>query len=54
VAVPQGAWWTPDKDGVDRRGNINVLTSERWSPYAYGNTQHTIMVQAAKTGKPSR
>jgi anaerobic dimethyl sulfoxide reductase subunit A len=54
VAVPQGAWWTPDKDGVDRRGNINVLTSERWSPYAYGNTQHTIMVQAAKAGRPSR
>jgi anaerobic dimethyl sulfoxide reductase subunit A len=54
VAVPQGAWWTPDKDGVDRRGNINVLTSERWSPYAYGNTQHTIMVQAAKAGRPAR
>ena len=51
VAVPQGAWWTPDKDGVDRRGNINVLTSERWTPYAFGNAQHTIMVQAAKTGR---
>jgi anaerobic dimethyl sulfoxide reductase subunit A len=51
VAIPQGAWWTPDKDGVDRRGNINVLSSERWTPLAFGNAQHTIMVQAAKAGR---
>jgi len=48
VAIPQGAWWEPDEDGLDRGGNINVLTSERWSPYAFGNTQHTIMVQVEK------
>jgi anaerobic dimethyl sulfoxide reductase subunit A len=48
LAIPQGAWWTPDKDGVDRRGSINVLTSERWTPFAFGNAQHTIMVQAEK------
>ena len=48
LAIPQGAWWTPDGDGVDRRGSINVLTSERWTPFAFGNAQHTIMVQAEK------
>jgi anaerobic dimethyl sulfoxide reductase subunit A len=48
VALPQGAWWTPDKDGVDRRGSVNVLTSERWTPLAFGNAQHTIMVQVKK------
>jgi len=48
AALPQGAWWTPDEKGVDRRGSVNVLTSERWSPYAFGNTQHTIMVQVEK------
>ncbi|MCK7483863.1 MAG: hypothetical protein M0C28_47890 [Candidatus Moduliflexus flocculans] len=48
VALPQGAWWTPDKDGVDRRGSVNVLSSERWTPLAFGNAQHTIMVQVAK------
>ncbi len=48
VAIPQGAWWQPDEWGVDRGGNINVLTSERWSPFAFGNTQHTIMVEVAK------
>ncbi|MBM3312912.1 MAG: dimethyl sulfoxide reductase subunit A, partial [Candidatus Aminicenantes bacterium] len=51
VAVPQGTWWTPGPDGVDRRGNINVLTSERWTPFAFGNAQHTIMVQAAPAGR---
>ena len=48
LAIPQGAWWTPDGNGVDRRGSINVLTSERWTPFAFGNAQHTIMVQAEK------
>ncbi|MBM3306270.1 MAG: dimethyl sulfoxide reductase subunit A [Candidatus Aminicenantes bacterium] len=51
VALPQGAWWTPDKDGVDRRGSINVLTSDRWTPLAFGNAQHTIMVQVARAEK---
>jgi anaerobic dimethyl sulfoxide reductase subunit A len=48
INVPQGAWWTPDEDGVDRRGSINVLTSERWTPFAFGTAQHTIMVQVEK------
>lgn len=52
VNIPQGAWWNPDKNGVDRRGNINVLTSHRWTPLAYGNAQHTIMVEVEK-GKRS-
>jgi anaerobic dimethyl sulfoxide reductase subunit A len=51
VALPQGAWWTPDKDGTDRRGSVNVLTSERWTPLAFGNAQHTIMVQVEKAEK---
>ena len=48
VDIPQGAWWEPDEQGVDRRGNINVLTSERWTAWAKGNAQHTIMVQVEK------
>jgi anaerobic dimethyl sulfoxide reductase subunit A len=54
VALPQGAWWTPDKDGTDRRGSVNVLTSERWTPLAFGNAQHTIMVQVEKAEKAER
>ncbi len=48
VNIPQGAWWKPDKDGVDQRGNVNVLTSHRWTPLAFGNAQHTIMVEVNK------
>ena len=48
VALPQGAWWTPGPDGVDRRGSVNVLSSERWTALAFGNAQHTIMAQVAK------
>ncbi len=48
VAIPQGAWWSPDKDGIDRRGCVNILTSERWTPLAFGNAQHTIMVEVEK------
>jgi anaerobic dimethyl sulfoxide reductase subunit A len=51
VALPQGAWWTPGPDGGDRRGSVNVLTSERWTPLAFGNAQHTVMVQVEKAGR---
>jgi anaerobic dimethyl sulfoxide reductase subunit A len=48
VDIPEGAWWEPDADGVDRGGNINVLTSERWTPLAFGTAQHTAMVQVER------
>jgi len=48
VDIPQGTWWTPDENNIDRRGNVNVLTSERWTPLAFGATLHTIMVQVEK------
>lgn len=48
VDIPQGAWWTPDAKGVDRRGCVNVLTSERATPGARGNAQHTMLVEVAR------
>lgn len=44
VAVGEGAWYTPDAKGVDRNGSINVLTTQRPSPLAKGNPQHTNLV----------
>lgn len=48
VSVPQGSWYTPDKDGVDIGGAVNTLTSWHPSPLAKGNAQHTVLVQVEK------
>jgi len=48
VDIPEGAWYAPDQDGVDHGGNVNVLTSTRWTPFAFGSAQHTIMVEVKK------
>jgi anaerobic dimethyl sulfoxide reductase subunit A len=48
VDIPQGAWYEPDANGVDRGGCVNMLTSHHWTPFAFGTTQHTIMVQVEK------
>lgn len=52
VAMSQGGWYKPDKDGVDHRGSINVLTgTEHPSPLAKGNPQHTNLVQVVACRK---
>lgn len=48
IDLPQGAWWSPDEVGVDHAGSVNVLTSERWTPLAFGTAQHTAMAQVEK------
>ena len=45
VALSQGAWYRPEKDGTDAGGCINTLTSLAVTPYSRGNTQHTILVE---------
>ncbi len=49
VDIPQGAWYEPDENGVDRGGCVNVLTSHHWTPFAFATTQQTIMVEIEKT-----
>jgi anaerobic dimethyl sulfoxide reductase subunit A len=48
VDIPQGAWYEPDANGVDRGGCVNVLTSHQSTPYAYASTQQTIMVEVER------
>jgi anaerobic dimethyl sulfoxide reductase subunit A len=48
ASIPQGAWWTPDKNGADRRGCINVLTRYKPTPLAFGNPSHTSLVEIKK------
>ena len=50
LSLPQGAWYEAGEDDVDQNGCINVLTSQRPSPVAKGNPQHTNLVQAEKAG----
>lgn len=50
VSVPQGAWYEPDKDGVDVGGCVNTLTRYHPSPIAKANPQHTNLCQVVKVG----
>ena len=45
IAVPQGAWHQPNANGIDIGGCINTLTTQRPSPLAKGNPQHTNLVE---------
>ena len=44
VALGEGGWYSPGKNKVDKGGCINVLTTQRPSPLAKGNPQHTNLV----------
>ncbi len=48
VAMPAGAWWAPDKNGIDRGGCANVLSSNRITALAKGNSHQTMLVEVAK------
>ncbi|MCC7208755.1 MAG: molybdopterin-dependent oxidoreductase, partial [Anaerolineae bacterium] len=48
LSVPQGAWYTPDANGVDVGGSVNTLTKYHPSPLAKGNPQHTNLVEIEK------
>jgi anaerobic dimethyl sulfoxide reductase subunit A len=48
VALQSAAWWQPGKDGVDRGGCANVLTSTRMTPLAHGNAHQTLLVEVRK------
>ena len=48
VAMGQGSWYAPDKKGVDLGACMNTLTTQRPSPLAKGNPQHSNLVEIAK------
>ncbi|XCP85986.1 DMSO/selenate family reductase complex A subunit [Roseburia hominis] len=49
VALSEGGWYTPDENGVDVRGSINVLTmTHRATPLAKANPQHTNLVEVKR------
>ena len=50
VDIPEGAWYAPDKDGIDRGGCPNVLLSDVPSPGGALCT-NTALVQVEKAEK---
>ncbi|KKM73109.1 hypothetical protein LCGC14_1413750, partial [marine sediment metagenome] len=48
VDLPQGAWYAPDKNGIDRGGCANVLTLDKTSP-AGGLVTNCCLVQIEKS-----
>lgn len=54
VSLPQGAWYTPDADGVDVGGNVNTLMKYHPSPLAKGNPGHTALVEVEATAGARR
>jgi len=47
VTIPEGAWYDPDENGIDRGGGPNVLTRDEPSPGG-GYVTNTCLVQVAK------
>ncbi|MDP4083608.1 MAG: DMSO/selenate family reductase complex A subunit [Bacillota bacterium] len=48
AAIPQGAWYSPNESGIDQRGSLNVLTSQRPTVLAKANPQQTNLVEVKK------
>ncbi len=48
VSLPQGAWHTPNENGEDINGCINVLTELKPTALAKGNPHHSNLVQVEK------
>jgi anaerobic dimethyl sulfoxide reductase subunit A len=48
VAIGQGAWYQPDRDGVDEGGCPNILTRDEYSPGG-GWPTNTSLVQVRKS-----
>jgi len=48
TGMGEGAWHKPDANGIDHNGCVNVLTTQRPSPLAKGNPQHTNLVEVAR------
>jgi len=45
VCLPQGAWFTPNENGIDIRGCVNTLTTSKPTALAKANPQHSCLVQ---------
>lgn len=48
LSLPQGAWYKPDKNGLDHGACVNTITKTHMTPLSKGNPQHTNLVSVSK------
>jgi DmsA/YnfE family anaerobic dimethyl sulfoxide reductase A subunit len=48
ASMEEGCWFKPNAQGEDQGGCVNMLTSQRPSPLAKGNPQHTNLAEIVK------
>ncbi len=48
VGLQAGAWYLPDKNGIDQGGCANVLNAQKVTPLAKGNAHQTMLVEVKK------
>jgi anaerobic dimethyl sulfoxide reductase subunit A len=48
IAIPEGAWYTPDKNGIDRGGCVNTLTKDAYTEGGGACTLKHPLVQVKK------
>ena len=48
IAMGQGSWYRPNRDGVDLGACMNTLTTQRPSSLAKANPQHSNLVEITK------
>lgn len=49
ISIPQGAWYTPNKNHIDIGGCINTLTSLQTTKITQANAQHTNLAEVKKS-----
>ena len=49
ISINEGAWFTPDADGIDQGGCANVLSEDRSAPCG-ATTYNTNQVQVERVG----
>jgi anaerobic dimethyl sulfoxide reductase subunit A len=48
IALPQGSWYEPGPDGVDRGSSVNTLTNDSIDRIGASGTYNSVLVQVKK------
>lgn len=48
TCIPEGAWYKPNKDGIDLRGSANMFSTHKPTALGKANPQHSNLVEIKK------